>query len=499
MASSGMKEDLFSAKCGFIDQLEEKFSKKLQRFTKEVKGTMRLVSRQAANEVFEFALVFLTQTFPDLSDLGTSAPCSFSKGDEVVRLLEENIKKLSKQLNVLENRIQKDLSTRMDDLESKLPDGCILNNLSDRLCDLEAKVTENGGLRKVSKKLCDLEREVQDEISRRQTVEDKLQNDFDELSITAKSNRQNISGLRKLQKFLKSKTSPLPSSSRTASSQASVSAGGTLPKTIKSLSQLLTFPTNAHGDVKKPYILDMKLLPGGDGLVLLADLANSCLKLFNSLGDHIDRLTMEDAPLRIAIFKQWSSSGWDVAVTLKEKFYLALIHVTRNCATLKTTVPTSKVYWAVAAISSDTLAVGHWKARGIDLINLSGQALCQLSSDVSPDFMEVSPDGYLLVSTVNHEFVILRTTFGTIIFKDNVQNLPCPYAITCPNQDATSIVADRETRTLHLVNSRGIWEGQLWQHPAGGDSQDRLLCVTVLGELCLCCTLTGLVFVLNVA
>ena len=46
---------------------------------------------------------------------------------------------------------------------------------------------------------------------------------------------------------------------------------------------------------------------------------------------------------------------------------------------LQTSMKTSKKYWAIAAVTTQTLAIGYWPDAGIDLIDLSGRILRQLS------------------------------------------------------------------------------------------------------------------------
>ncbi|KAK3757272.1 hypothetical protein RRG08_047463 [Elysia crispata] len=93
--AAGMNPSVFAVKEKMVDELEEEFIEKVKLFTFNVKTKMRAMPREAGMQVFEFALVFLTQTLPDLSRLDT-AP------DERVKINVEKPTKVNrKKLNKL--------------------------------------------------------------------------------------------------------------------------------------------------------------------------------------------------------------------------------------------------------------------------------------------------------------------------------------------------------------------------------------------------------------
>ena len=74
-----------------------------------------------------------------------------------------------------------------------------------------------------------------------------------------------------------------------------------------------------------------------------------------------------------------------------------------------------------------------------------------------------------------------------------------PTGIAC-HTDGSVIIADRTTRTLHLVTCDGRMMKQLWAHPSGPCALfgDWLSSASVFESMCLCSTKEGSVFVLDV-
>ncbi|GFR90911.1 hypothetical protein ElyMa_000830200 [Elysia marginata] len=112
--------------------------------------------------------------------------------------------------------------------------------------------------------------------------------------------------------------------------------------------------------------------------------------------------------------------------------------------------------------------------------------------------MEVSPDNHLVMSLRHGLLAKLRLTDGSIVYRHKLHEVPNPRGIACHRQDGSYIVADRESRTLHLVSPIGYWVKELWAHPAGSGGEDPLSAVSIMGDLCVCCSYNGSVFVLDV-
>ncbi|GFR92080.1 hypothetical protein ElyMa_002609100, partial [Elysia marginata] len=96
-------------------------------------------------------------------------------------------------------------------------------------------------------------------------------------------------------------------------------------------------------------------------------------------GHFIDSQKLDSQPFCIAVLNPTSTCDWDVAVTLPGKRQIALIKGTQQRISFETSITTSKPCWATAAVDQGTLAVGYWRVDGIDLIDLSGHILRQLS------------------------------------------------------------------------------------------------------------------------
>ncbi|KAK3724964.1 hypothetical protein RRG08_005395 [Elysia crispata] len=163
--------------------------------------------------------------------------------------------------------------------------------------------------------------------------------------------------------------------------------------------------------------MDMKLLPGG--LVTLAVNNNDCIKLYD-----------------------WQTS-----------------------------IKTSKQYKAIAAVTTQTLAVSYRSGAGIDLIDLSGGILYQLSSKLYPLSMVSRADGFLFMSILSDDSIAkVKLEGGSTIFRHKVEQIEYPTGVAY-NMDKSFIVADRDKRTLHLISPDGVWIKKLWTHP--GDMEQR--------------------------
>ncbi|KAK3762626.1 hypothetical protein RRG08_040394, partial [Elysia crispata] len=130
-----------------------------------------------------------------------------------------------------------------------------------------------------------------------------------------------------------------------------------------------------------------------------------------------------------------------------------------------TSIKTTKEYGAIAAVTTQTLAVGYW--RGIDLIDLSGRILRQLSSTLSPWSMLTTPDGFLMMSSYRDDSIAkMKLEDQTIVFDHKVKQIECPKGVSS-SIDGSLIVSDLDKRTLHLISRDGVWIKKLWTHPGG--------------------------------
>ncbi|KAK3758659.1 hypothetical protein RRG08_000216 [Elysia crispata] len=355
-----MNAGLYAAKEKLIDDLENQFVERVKMFTSDAKTRMRSVSREAAMQVFEFTLVFLTQVFPDLSRLESAS----------------------------------------DDA------------ISEKLSGVEEKAS---------------------------SFQKKVENDLEKLNKSKESHTHQILGLRKLQKLLCDKTKI----SQTVTATTPTSSLATASKALGlSLSHKSTFSGKCPIDTNVPSILDMKLLPGG--LVILADSLNNCVKLFNLQGRHIYNQALDSRPFRMAVMD---------------------ITFTPNGINIKTSMKTSKKYLEIAAVTTQTLAVGFWPHSGIDLIDLSGRILRQLSSTLSPLYMVTTADGYLMMSIFRDNSIAkLKLEDTSTFFHHTVQQIEKPRGVEFI-MDGSFIIADGDKRTLNLISPDGAWVKNLWTHP----------------------------------
>ncbi|KAK3730143.1 hypothetical protein RRG08_039919 [Elysia crispata] len=143
-------------------------------------------------------------------------------------------------------------------------------------------------------------------------------------------------------------------------------------------------------------------------------------------------------------------------------------------ARLKRSIDTAKPYQAIAAVTTQTLAVGYWFCAGIDLIDLSGRILRQLSSTLFPCSMLTTPDGFLMVpSHMGDSIAKMNLDDKTIVFHHKVEQIKNPRGIAYA-MDGSLIVVDETMRTLHLIRPNGVWLKKLWTDPGGQDADDEL-------------------------
>ncbi|KAK3781919.1 hypothetical protein RRG08_064174 [Elysia crispata] len=131
---------------------------------------------------------------------------------------------------------------------------------------------------------------------------------------------------------------------------------------------------------------------------------------------------------------------------------------------------TSKQYLAIAAVTTQTLAVGLWSGAGIDLIDLSGRILRQLSSTLSPFYMVTTADGYLIMSIkTDNSIAKLKLEDKSTFFHHKAQQIENPKGVEFL-MDGSSIVVDRGKHSLHLISPDGAWVKNLWTHPGGNEN-----------------------------
>ncbi|GFO16699.1 hypothetical protein PoB_004320400 [Plakobranchus ocellatus] len=198
-------------------------------------------------------------------------------------------------------------------------------------------------------------------------------------------------------------------------SASSSRAASPIPRPLEQLRQKTTFSVKLNTDRRTPGILDVQLL--SSGRLVLADNKNKCMKLFTTQGQHLYTLKCRSYPRRLAVLNN-EGACHAVAVTLHDCNSIDIVEVADGTMKVKKTLATSIRYDAVAAVSKQTLAVGHWDVSGIDLIDLDGRILRHICSSVDPCYMDVTKDGDLMCSTWDDTIarVQLNTTAETVVF-----------------------------------------------------------------------------------
>ncbi|KAK3764816.1 hypothetical protein RRG08_015655, partial [Elysia crispata] len=360
-----MTLDVFEAQEKSIDEAENEFCENVKKFTSDTKVKMRTSSREDAMKVFDFAFVFLTQAIPDLSNLEYA---SEFRNEETATLrkdfekFENNMKSLSQKLEEAQLSI-KSLSEKLEDAQQ---------NLSEKV----SKVVGNASF-----------------------FQEKVEKNLDELNEAKRSNTLKILGLRMMQKVLYDRTKLFEDKAETttSSSQASASVAATSYVSTQRLSQRsTTFSVRALGDAEVPNINDMKLLPGC--LIVLADSKNKYVKLYDRQGRQIHNRAFKSSPVCLTIMDITCPTTWEVGVTQPLEREISILTVTQNSVQLKASIKTERQYWAIAAVTTKTLAVSDLYGAGVDLIDLSGMLLYKLSTTFNPWHLVTSPDECLVMS-----------------------------------------------------------------------------------------------------
>ncbi|GFN83100.1 hypothetical protein PoB_000960600 [Plakobranchus ocellatus] len=155
-----------------------------------------------------------------------------------------------------------------------------------------------------------------------------------------------------------------------------------------------------------------------------------------------------------------------------------------------------KQYHAVAAVDRETLAVGHWNGVGIDLINRGGRVLRHICSNVHPRFMDITDDGKLVCSTAYGAIARVQIDTGSVDFNESVLQIEFPRGVAT-TFDGSILVTDGSSNMLHLVLSQDDSTKQLWSVPSDRDHGDPLRSASADGNVCVCVTVHGSVYILD--
>ncbi|GFN73580.1 hypothetical protein PoB_000008600 [Plakobranchus ocellatus] len=319
-----------------------------------------------------------------------------------------------------------------------------------------------------------------------QGLDAKLESPATEAKLTEVS-KENSANIQEQRKAAAAAAAAAVTSPPTAPSASALS------RPLKAVRQRNSFTVCISKDQKKPVINGVQLLPGGK--VLLADRINVCVQLFDTQGQHLHIMECRSPPCLLAVLDS-SSIRHAVAVTLPFCSGIDLLEVTGDNMKVKRTLQTSRGYDAVAAVNNQTLAVGCWRAFGIDLIDLGGQVLRQICSSVHPNYMVTTEDGHLMCSTYDDTIAQVQMDTGTIVFDKSVPQIQDPRGVAITS-DGSILVTDGRNKTLHLVSSQGAWIRQLWSEPSDIDKGGRLQCVSTDGCICVCVTGHGSVYIFD--
>ncbi|KAK3748127.1 hypothetical protein RRG08_030560 [Elysia crispata] len=136
-----------------------------------------------------------------------------------------------------------------------------------------------------------------------------------------------------------------------------------------------------------------------------------------------------------------------------------------------------------------TLPIDHYSDR-IDTQD-TGQSL-------HPWYMTVTQGGCLIMSTVDNKVAKVRIQDSQIIFNKTVPGIMHPAGVPTL-QDGWFVVSDWGTFSLHLVTPDGRWDRELWRHPYGSKSGDRLWGVSVRGGVCVAVSVEGETHVFDIS
>ncbi|KAK3756661.1 hypothetical protein RRG08_051524 [Elysia crispata] len=289
---------------------------------------------------------------------------------------------------------------------------------------------------------------------------------------------------------------------KVASSPTSTSSGTSTPASKptqnwhpNALMERRHFSVSIEGDTATPDVTDVKLLP--EGLIVIADTSNCCVKLFNTQGRYIFSLKFDHPPVSLVVFDTEAKKKWEVGVSVQGTHSISILEVTSSVIRKLYTIETKRkcACQTLAAIERNSLAVGYQNVKGIDSINMAGNITLTLSPNIKPSSLAATVDGCKIMCTSGSEVVRLSSD-GRELFKSEVSPIKKPSGITILRDKL--IIADK--KNLHLAKTtdddRVTYIHKLWSLPDDMNS-DSIESVSTDPEICVCSTKSGIVFVLD--
>ncbi|GFS14688.1 hypothetical protein ElyMa_003168900 [Elysia marginata] len=263
-------------------------------------------------------------------------------------------------------------------------------------------------------------------------------------------------------------------------------------------SEKTRFNVKCPRDRHEPCIIDLKIL--SNGLILLADYENKCVKLFTQKGMHISSLDLGENPRGVAVMhpSYAKSDGVHVAVTLPGNNSIVILNVTSMGCTKGITITTRNPYRAISAWTDPTsLVVGNLGGAGVDLQSSSKSRYFRpINYQLHPCHMSPSELIHVVMATQQGTIAKVNVTNKDVVFERKVPQVEDPSSVTVlPSGEI--LVADCLSRSLHLLRRDGRWLSLLWRHPAGGQCEDQLSSVSCDGEICVTCTWHGPAYILR--
>ncbi|GFO22990.1 tripartite motif-containing protein 45 [Plakobranchus ocellatus] len=298
-----------------------------------------------------------------------------------------------------------------------------------------------------------------------------------------------IKGLIKLHNLVRQRNQ---AAAAFTSSPTSTSASAE-SRPLKDIRQSTDFSVKVSEDKHKTNIWDVQLLPRER--LLLADLENNCIKLFDTQGQHLNTLKCWSYPRCLAVLHSSATSDC-LAVTLPNCPGIHIVQVEDKKMRMTKHIRTTKKYRAVAAVTKHFLAVGYSSGLGIDLINMDGEVLRTICSSVDPYYMDITKDGDLVCSTNNLKIARVKVATGEVVFNTSVPEIQKLHGVAIAS-DGSILVTDLSNKTLHQVSSKGVWRKQLWTVPSDRDQFDELWSVSMSTSACVCVTWYGSVYMLD--
>ncbi|GFN94203.1 tripartite motif-containing protein 56 [Plakobranchus ocellatus] len=364
-----------------LDLMHEKLCASSKAYVSAVKAALRSHRREIAAEIFERAIDVLSPDFPDPTSIDGQIKKEEGEDRNELNSLKDRIAQMEKQLQEAQN----ERSTLESELES------VRQEAQTKCLTLESELES-------------IKQEAQINSSMKKNVR-RLNTRLESLAIETKDSIKETAAAAAA-----TVVSPSPTG-------ATASA---LSRPLKGGRQRADFTVKLTADESTPDIKDVQLLPGGR--LVLADINNRCVKLFDTQGQHLHTLVCRSQPYRLAVLDS-SVTSHTVAVTLPNCPGIDILEVGVNNIKVKRTLQTSRRYWTVAAVNNHTLAVGvGYPYPAIDLIDQDGRVLRQICSSVRPWYMDITEDGYLMCSTHDYKIARVEVGPGTVVFNKSA----CP-------------------------------------------------------------------------